>query len=185
MSYSIPYHTPHKESAVSATPPLQNGIYLAELVKIFIENKKFGETVSVHWRILLPDGLTNKTHWENFIIGSDLPEKREKEIARFNKFWSQINPDFSKESVDPDTDFPHVCRRRMHLKIKNYEGNDGVFRPYVVERTLVSSIAPSPDLIQEAQSVVAPLPFAVQENVVSWSAQGVMPSTSPDDEMPF
>lgn len=173
MTYSIPYNNPYKETHTSAIVRLQNGVYLAELEKIFIETKHYGETISVQWRILQPDGPGGRTHWENFTIGSDLPEKQEKEKTRFNLFWSQIDPDFSGQAVSSSIDFPRVLMRRMHLKIKNYEGRDGVFRPYVVERTLVRT-EPQGNMPQELPVSTTTISLVSKEE-----------KTTFDDEIPF
>lgn len=109
-----------------------DGEYTAELQKMEEKNGNYGRTISVEWLIVAPEDYKNRLKWENFNIGSDKPEIREKAKQSLNKFWSQMTDDEDGASFD----FSKVLYKEAVLKIKNYLGKDGLMRPYVVHRTL-------------------------------------------------
>lgn len=157
----IPYKKVADETSFENT--FEDGTYLAELDKIYLANEKFGDVINVQWRILKPEGYKGRLKWENFNIGSSLPEIRERALTSFNKFWGQLVENFPGGEIDTDRDFYKVLRKKAHLKIKNYKGKDGVLRAQIVQRTPaeLTPFAPS-----SPQGAASPPP--------AW-----------DDEMPF
>lgn len=107
-----------------------DGEYTAELQKIEYKAGLYGHTISVEWMIVAPEEYKGRVKWENFNIGSDIPEYKKKAEISFNKFWSQMTDD-EEGTID---DLQKVVFKEAILKMKNYPGKDGEMRPYIVHR---------------------------------------------------
>jgi len=108
-----------------------DGEYLAEVSRIDRKEGPYGESITVEWHIVEPEVDKGRLKWENFNIGSDNEEIREKAQKSFNKFWSQMTDD----EDGADFDLQKVLYTEAIIRMKNYQGKDGTMRPYIVHRT--------------------------------------------------
>lgn len=136
-----------------------DGDYKAEIVKIEKKEGLYGETISVLWLIHEPLDYKGRLKWENFNVGSDIEEYREKAIKSFNKFWSQLTDDDN----GIDIDFEKVVNLEAIIRMKNYNTKEGVKCSYIVHRSR-----------PESQKLAFSLPQSPRET-----------SVLPNDEIPF